>query len=65
MPKPYWRDLRERVVRAVEAGASCPEAAAAFAISPRLEQCLVPTLSLGEIVSIDNLFAHNVAGVRR
>ena len=34
MPKPYSRDLRERVVRAVEAGASCHEAAAAFEISP-------------------------------
>jgi transposase len=32
MPKPYSRDLRERVVRAVEAGASCHEAAAAFEI---------------------------------
>src|SRR6187549_391683 len=28
------RDLRERVVRAVEAGASCHEAAAAFEVSP-------------------------------
>lgn len=34
MPKPYSRDLRERVVRAVEAGASCHEAAAAFEVSP-------------------------------
>lgn len=33
MPKPYSRDLRERVVRAVEAGASCHEAAAAFEVS--------------------------------
>jgi len=33
MPKPYTRDLRERVVRAVEAGASCHEAAAAFEVS--------------------------------
>ena len=32
MPKPYSQDLRERVVRAVEAGASCHEAAAAFEI---------------------------------
>ena len=32
MPKPYSRDLRERVVRAVEAGASCHEAAAAFEV---------------------------------
>ena len=32
MPKPYY--LRERVVRAVEAGASCHEAAAAFEVSP-------------------------------
>jgi transposase len=32
MPKPYSRDLRERVVRAVEMGASCHEAAAAFEI---------------------------------
>jgi transposase len=32
MPKPYSRDLRERVVRAVEAGASCHEAAATFEI---------------------------------
>jgi transposase len=30
----YSRDLRERVVRAVEAGASCHEAAAAFEVSP-------------------------------
>ena len=30
MPKPYSQDLRERVVRAVEAGASCHEAAVAF-----------------------------------
>src|SRR5437667_10073854 len=28
-----------------------------------LEQCLVPTLSPGEIVSMDNLPAHKVAGV--
>jgi transposase len=33
MPKPYSRDLRERVVRAVEAGGSCHEAAAAFEVS--------------------------------
>src|SRR3979409_1784163 len=32
MPKPYSQDLRERVVRAVEAGASCHEAAAAFEV---------------------------------
>jgi transposase len=32
MPKPYSQDLRERVVRAVEAGASCHEAAVAFEI---------------------------------
>ena len=32
MPKPYSQDLRERVVRAVEMGASCHEAAAAFEI---------------------------------
>jgi transposase len=32
MPKPYSQDLRERVVRAVEAGASCHEAAATFEI---------------------------------
>jgi transposase len=34
MPKPYSQDLRERVVGAVEAGASCHEAAAAFDVSP-------------------------------
>jgi transposase len=34
MPKPYSRDLRERVVRSVETGASCHEAAAAFEVSP-------------------------------
>jgi transposase len=34
MPKPCSQDLRERVVRAVEAGASCHEAAAAFEVSP-------------------------------
>jgi transposase len=34
MPKPYSRDLRERVVGSVEAGASCHEAAAAFDVSP-------------------------------
>ena len=33
MPKPYSQDLRERVVRAVEAGASCHEAAAGFEVS--------------------------------
>lgn len=33
MPKAYSCDLRERVVRAVEAGASCHEAAAAFEVS--------------------------------
>ena len=33
MPKPYSPDLRERVVRAVEAGASCHEAAASFEVS--------------------------------
>jgi len=30
-----------------------------------LEKCLVPTLSPGEIVSMDNLPAHKVAGVRK
>ena len=34
MPTAYSRDLRERVVRAVEAGASCREAAATFEASP-------------------------------
>ena len=34
MPKPYSQDLRERVVHAVEAGASCREAAAIFEVSP-------------------------------
>jgi transposase len=34
MPKGYSQDLRERVVSAVEAGASCHEAAAAFEVSP-------------------------------
>jgi len=34
MPKPYSRDLRERVIGAVEAGASCHEAAAMFEVSP-------------------------------
>jgi transposase len=34
MAKPYSQDLRERVVRAVEAGASRHEAAAAFEVSP-------------------------------
>ena len=33
MPKPYSHDLRERVVRAVEAGASCHEAATTFEVS--------------------------------
>jgi transposase len=32
MPKPYSQDLRDRVVRAVEMGASCHEAAATFEI---------------------------------
>jgi transposase len=32
MPKAYSQDLRERVVRAVEAGASCHEAAATFEV---------------------------------
>ena len=30
-----------------------------------LEQCVVPTLSPGEIVSMDNLPAHKVAAVRK
>jgi len=34
MPKPYSRDLRERVVRAVETGVSRHEAAATFEVSP-------------------------------
>lgn len=34
MPKPYSQDLRERVVRAVETGVSCHEAAAIFEVSP-------------------------------
>jgi transposase len=33
MPKPYSQDLRARVVGAVETGASCHEAAAAFEVS--------------------------------
>jgi transposase len=32
--RPFSQDLRERVVRAVEAGGSCHEAAAAFEVSP-------------------------------
>lgn len=34
MPKAYSQDLRERVVCAVEGGASCHEAAAMFEVSP-------------------------------
>ncbi|MGP0083128.1 MAG: IS630 transposase-related protein [Steroidobacteraceae bacterium] len=34
MPRPYSQDLRERVVRAVEAGASCHEASATSEVSP-------------------------------
>jgi hypothetical protein len=34
MPKPYWDDLRERVIEAVEAGASQREAAESFNLSP-------------------------------
>lgn len=34
MAKLYSQDLRERVVGAVEAGASCHEAAATFEVSP-------------------------------
>ena len=33
MPKPHSQNLPDRVVRAVEAGASCHEAAAAFVVS--------------------------------
>ena len=34
MPRAYSQDLRERVIGAVEAGASCREAAAVFEVSP-------------------------------
>jgi transposase len=34
MPKPYSQGLRERIVRTVDAGASCHEAAAIFQLSP-------------------------------
>jgi transposase-like protein len=34
MPKPYSNDLRERVVKAVEAGQSCRSAALRFGVSP-------------------------------
>jgi len=34
MPRPYSQDLRERVIQAVEAGASRHEAAAIFDVSP-------------------------------
>jgi transposase len=34
MPRPYSQDLRERVIGAVEAGASCREAAGIFEVSP-------------------------------
>ena len=34
MPKPYSQDLRDQVLRAVEAGSSYHEAAAAFEVSP-------------------------------
>ena len=33
MPRPYSNDLRERVVRGVEGGASCRQAAARFDVS--------------------------------
>src|SRR5438309_474644 len=39
MPKPYSRDLRERVVGAVEAGASCREAAATFEVGGSSASC--------------------------
>jgi len=39
MPKAYTRDLRDRVIRAVETGASCHEAAAVFAVSPSSANC--------------------------
>ena len=34
MPKPYSRDLRERVIESIEAGASRREAAELYGISP-------------------------------
>jgi transposase len=34
MTRPYWMDLRERLVRAVEAGASRRATAARFGVSP-------------------------------
>src|SRR5260370_35909471 len=34
MPRAYSQDLRERVIGAVEGGASCREAAAVFEVSP-------------------------------
>src|SRR6266446_5898853 len=34
MPRAYSQDLRERVIGAVETGASCREAAAVFEVSP-------------------------------
>jgi transposase len=64
MPKSLSGDLRERVVEAVEAGASRREAAERFEISAHIEQCSARTLKRGEIVVIDNLPVHKVPGVR-
>jgi transposase len=65
------QDLRRRIARAVETGSSARQAAARYEISPLavvirayVEQVLIPELSPGDVVVLDNLAAHKVAGIR-
>ena len=58
MARALGDDLRSRVLKASAEGAS------AQVFLAYVEQVLVPTLSLGDIVIMDNLPAHKSAGVR-
>jgi transposase len=59
----YSQDLREKVIRALEVGETQEEVADRFSVSLSFIEALCPTLSAGDIVVMDNLRAHKVAGV--
>ena len=68
MTAPMSQDLRQRIVRAVAQGSSARQAAERFTVSPsaavKLMQRVRRTLEPGDVVVMDNLPAHKVAGVR-
>src|SRR5215207_439488 len=64
MTAPLSRALRERIVRAVESGSSIRQAARRFAVSASAAIKLMQPLEPGDVVAMDNLSTHKVAGVQ-